>query len=105
MKLSSLTLALVFIILLSASAVAQTDQEPKTEKAKTGWNFGGLPVVAFDSDLGFQYGALLNIFNYGDGSRYPDFDHNLYVEWSRFTKGSGINRIFFDSKRLIPGIR
>lgn len=62
-------------------------------------------MVAFDTDLGFQYGALLNIFNYGDGSRFPDFDHNLYLEVSRFTKGSGINRIFFDSKVLIPGIR
>lgn len=105
MKLTSLTLALVLLVSLSSSVYSQTDQEPKTEKVKTGWNFGGLPVVAFDSDLGFQYGALLNIFNYGDGSRYPDFNHNLYVEWSRFTKGSGINRIFFDSKTLIPGIR
>lgn len=77
----------------------------KEEKVKTGWNFGGLPVVSYDSDLGFQYGALLNLFNYGDGSTYPDFKHNLYLEWSRFTKGSGINRIFFDTKHLIPGIR
>ncbi len=81
------------------------EKTAKEEKVKKGWNFGGLPVVSFDSDLGFQYGALLNLFNYGDGTRYPDFNHNLYLEWSRFTKGSGINRIFFDSKTLIPGIR
>ena len=33
----------------------------KGEIIKTGLNFGPLPVVAFDADRGFQYGALLNI--------------------------------------------
>lgn len=106
MKLKLLSLAISLLVLISTRAYSQTEQgSPKEEKVKTGWNFGGLPVVSFDSDLGFQYGALLNLFNYGDGSMYPDFKHNLYLEWSRFTKGSGINRIFFDSKALIPGIR
>lgn len=106
MKLKLLSLTLSFIVILSTIAISQDEKAaPKEDKVKTGWNFGGLPVVSFDSDLGFQYGALLNLFNYGDGSMYPDFKHNLYLEWSRFTKGSGINRIFFDTKALIPGIR
>ena len=40
-------------------------------KVKTGWTFGALPSVAFDADLGFQGGALANIYYYGDGSQYP----------------------------------
>jgi outer membrane protein assembly factor BamA len=101
---------IVLLIAISFIALGQvlgqaSSEEKKTEKVKKGWNFGGLPVVSFDSDLGFQYGALLNIFHYGDGSTYPQFKHNFYVEWSRFTKGSGINRFFYDSKYLIPGIR
>jgi len=93
------------LAILTLGLYAQDTDEKKTEKVKKGWNVGGLPVVSFDSDLGFQYGALLNFFNYGDGTIYPKFKHNVYLEWSRFTKGSGINRIFFDSKYLIPGIR
>ena len=62
------------------------------EVTKTGWNFGALPTITFDSDLGFQYGALIDLVNYGDGSRYPNYDHHFYFEVSRFTKGSGINR-------------
>lgn len=31
----------------------------KGEIIKTGTNFGPLPVVAFDADRGFQFGALL----------------------------------------------
>jgi len=106
MKFTRIILAISLCILIASSTIAQEESgAKKEEKVKKGWNFGGLPVVSFDSDLGFQYGALLNLFNYGDGTRYPDFNHNLYLKWSRFTKGSGINRIFFDSKTLIPGIR
>jgi len=75
------------------------------EKVKKGWNFGGLPVVSFDSDLGFQYGVLGSIYNYGDGSRYPEYDHYFYVEASRYTKGSGVFRFAYESDRLIKGVR
>lgn len=86
---------------------AQTDSTSKVapdsgEKAKTGLNFGALPAVAFDSDIGFQYGVLGNLFQYGDGTQYPDYRWSLYGEWSRTTKGSGINQLFFDSKYLLP---
>ncbi|MCF8392238.1 MAG: BamA/TamA family outer membrane protein, partial [Bacteroidales bacterium] len=41
----------------------------------------------------------------GDGSRYPKYDHSLYLEWSRTTKGSGIKQFKIDSEKLIPGLR
>ncbi len=72
---------------------------------KTGWNFGALPTITFDTDLGFQYGGLINLYHYGDGSRYPKYDHSLYLEVSRFTKGSGINRLYYDSDKLIKGLQ
>jgi len=72
---------------------------------KTGFGFGALPAVSFDSDLGFQYGAIVNLFDYGDGTAFPRYDHSLYMEWSRYSKGTGINRIMFDSEKLLPGIR
>src|SRR5690554_3751764 len=75
------------------------------EVVKTGWNFGALPSISFDSDLGFQYGALVDFYNYGGGERYPAYEHRLYLEVSRYTKGSGINRFYFDSDRLIRGLQ
>ena len=72
---------------------------------KQGWNFGALPAVTFDTDLGFQYGGLVSLYHYGDGSRYPKYDHSIYLEVSRFTKGSGINRFNYDSDKLIPGLQ
>ena len=84
----------------------QNDSIVKKDKVKSGFNFGALPAVSFDSDLGFQYGLIGNLFNYGDGSYYPDYKWSLYGEWSRTTKGSGTNQLFFDSKYLLPyGLR
>ena len=52
----------------SAWAAAPADTLRKPDRIKKGWNFGALPSVLFNSDLGFQYGLLANIFNYGDSS-------------------------------------
>jgi len=103
------TIFLAFIVFSVLSLHAQDEQkqatEKKDEKVKTGWNFGAVPAVAYDADVGFRYGALANIYNYGDGSRYPKYDHSIYVEWSRTTKGSGNNMFTWDSDQLIPGVR
>lgn len=86
------------------SLFAQNDST-KAKNVKTGWNFGLLPVVSYNSDLGFQYGVLTNFYNYGDGSTFPKYKHSIYAEVSRYTKGSGIYRLFYDSEFLIPKIR
>ena len=93
---------IVSVLLISLLAFSVFAQE---EKVKTGWKFGGaLPAITFDSDLGFQYGALVEFFNYGDGSTYPDYFDHIYTEVSHFTKGSGIYRFMYESNHLIPGV-
>ncbi len=82
-----------------------SQEKEKEEVTKDGLNFGALPTITYDTDLGFQYGALVNLYHYGDGSRYPTYNHSLYFEVSRFTKGSGINRFYYDSDRLIKGLQ
>ena len=87
-----------FLVFAVTGLFAQ-DEAEKKEVTKDGWNFGALPTITYDTDLGFQYGALVDLYNYGDGSRYPKYNHKLYFEVSRFTKGSGINRFYYDSDR------
>lgn len=101
-------LIISLIIILPQTNAQETDKKDKKEKKdkiKKGWNIGALPVISYNSDLGLQYGALVNLYNYGDGSRYPKYDHSLYFEASWYTKGSGIFRFYYDSKELIKGIR
>ncbi len=74
----------------------------KTERKKVGLNWNPLPVIAYNSDIGLQYGILLDLYNYGDGTLYPEYKYSIYSEISRTTKGGGINQLFFDSKYLLP---
>jgi hypothetical protein len=80
-------------------------QASAQEVVKKGINFGPLPAVSYSSDLGFQYGALSDIYWYGDGSKYPDYVWKANVELSHYTKGNTTIHGFFDSKYIIPGIR
>ncbi len=102
-------LALVLILSTSATTIlGQADTSKpveKKDKVKTGWNFGALPAIAYDTDIGFKYGALVNLFYYGDGKQYPKYLHSLYFEWNHTTKGSGTSQFTYDSEYLIPGIR
>ena len=72
---------------------------------KTGYSYGPLPAVSCDSDKGFQYGALLQLYNYGDGSSYPMYKSKWYFEISAFTKGSQMYTIMYDKIELFPGVR
>ena len=64
---------------------AEQNTASDKEIIKTGYNFGPLPAVAFDADKGFQLGALLNIYDFGDGSTYPNTRQQWYFEASDFT--------------------
>lgn len=92
-------------LLVLLAAVIFLSVSGQEKNVKTGWKFGGaLPAITLDSDLGFQYGALVEFYNYGDGSTYPDYFDHTYTEISRFTKGSGIYRFMYESNHLIPGV-
>ena len=81
----------------------------KGEIIKTGINLGPLPVVAFDADRGFQFGALMNIYDFGNGKNYPNPNSQWYIEASAYVKESKIGSYKFilnyDNKTLIPGVR
>ncbi len=103
-RLFSIALLLFFSITLIAQDADSTASK-KEEKVKTGFSLGAVPAVAYNTDIGFLYGAIVNLYWFGDGSRYPKYDHSVYLEWSRTTKGKGINQITYDTDKLIPGIR
>ncbi len=94
--------SLLFFLLAFLSVFPQSESNQITKK---GWNFGALPTITFDTDLGFQYGALVNLYDYGDGTRYPNYNQSLYFEVSRYTKGSGVYRFYYDSDQLIKGLQ
>ena len=93
---------LVTLLLCATACCLSAQDNEKKSIVKQGWNFGPLPVVGWDSDLGFQYGACVDIFNYGNGSNYPSYDYKMNLEASAYTRGSMLFRCYGDFKTLIP---
>jgi len=85
--------------------VIAVEKTGKEDIVKKGISFGPLPVVAFDQDKGFQYGGLLNLYDFADGSHYPHPRQQWYIEASAFTKGTQQYFLTYDAKHLIPGVR
>ena len=93
------SVSLILTLYLSSCTLHAQDT---TRHIRKGWTFGVLPSVAYDADLGLQYGALTNIYYFGDGSTYPEYLHSFYAEAAYTTKHFGIFRFSYDSKYLIP---
>ena len=110
-------LAVSAILLVSFNASATTKEEKaevkkeatpadtKKQTIKKGWNFAPFPSIGYNSDTGFQIGALCEIFDYGDGSTYPGYRHKFNVDLSWTTKDQVKLHFFYDSKYLIPKVR
>lgn len=103
---ASLLAALTACLFTSSTAAAGTGTEqPDSTGTKRGYSFLALPLAAFDADKGIQYGAFANLFDYGDGSLYPNYASKTYFEASLFSKGSQQYFLMYDNKKLIPGVR
>ena len=107
-----ITLGIVlFNTIIGLNVYSQTDSsqtsnsENVEHNKKTGFGFAAIPALAYDSDMGFLYGVIGTIYHYGDGSNYPMYNHKVYLEWSRTTKGSGKNVFQYDNRNLIPNGR
>lgn len=72
----------------------------------SGWHVNALPIVSYNSDLGFQIGATADIYDYGKRpTLFPDYLHRFHVESSYYTGGQSTVHLDYDSDRLIPGVR
>ncbi len=75
------------------------------EITKKGWNIGPFPSVGFDADKGFLFGAIVNLYDFGDGTNYPDPRQRIQIDGGYYTKGSQYYRAIYDTKHLIPHTR
>ena len=72
---------------------------------KTGYSFVPFPLAGFDGAKGLLFGGLMNVYNFGDGSTYPNPKSSSYLEVSGYTGGSKTFVASFDSGSLLSGVR
>lgn len=95
----------IFIFLLSLllePVIAQPDSSRADKKfAYKRFTWGIIPAAAFDSDLGFKYGAVINLFDHGSHHKPSLFDQYFYIKLTNTTKGTLNAQAVFESKSLI----
>ena len=85
----------VFIAILITSSFIFAEQ-----KERTGWGWGGVPALNYNTDDGFGYGILLDLFNYKDGGYSPCyFKINPIIFFT--TGGKQDHTLFFDAPYLL----
>jgi len=94
----------MLLALLGSLAFAQDDPPPPAEEApiaepanpwdKTGFGFGGLPAINYNSDSGFGYGVLASVYKYDGGTAPYKWSTTLLLY--KTTKNVHVHRIDFD---------
>jgi hypothetical protein len=72
---------------------------------KSRYSFGVIPALAFDSDLGFKYGAVVNLFDYGATKFPPHYEQYLFIKLTNTTKGTLNLQALLESETLIKKAR
>ena len=91
-----LTVGAMLLTLFGASPLrAQESTGP------TGWEPTGLPALNYDSDEGFGYGVLFELYNYGDGG-YSPYRFTIQPTVFLTTGGRREFSLFFDAPHWLP---
>ncbi len=93
-----------FILFLSISVLPALAGNDK-QISKSGWSLGLLPAFQYNNDLGFMGGALAQVYDYGDGTVYPNYRHKFMANVNVYSRGAKQMILNYDSKYLIPGKR
>ena len=94
------TIALFTSFILSIFSAAA-----KGENTKSGWSLGLMPAFYYNNDLGFSAGALAQVYDYGDGTVFPNYRHKFMANVNIYSRGARQITFDYDSKYLIPGNR
>src|SRR5882672_2530890 len=69
-------------------------------KTAVGWEFVGLPALNYNTDEGFGYGVLAEIYNYGNGLQ--PYKYTIQPTIFLTTKGRRDVVLFFDAPHVLP---
>ena len=95
----------LFAALLMAASPISAKTPASKDIVKTGWNLGLMPAFYYNNDLGFSVGALGQVFDYGDGTVYPNYRHKVMANVNIYSRGAKQIILNYDSRYLIPGKR
>jgi len=103
---------LVTLLFLTVAPLvnAKTDESSASPSSNPAYRSGvkvyPVPIVSYDSDLGWRFGAAADLYNFGKNpSYYPLYKQRLHADASYYLRGKGVFDLNFDTSFLIPRTR
>ncbi len=93
-------IALILFWFFSHYIIAQKNV-PADTQLKAGFSWGVIPALSYDSDLGIKYGAIINLFDFGNGKNYPAYEQYLYLKFTNTTKKTSQLQALLESEKII----
>jgi len=90
----------IFVLAALACAWPSAQSQDPKPKAAVGWEFVGLPALNYNTDEGFGYGVLAEIYNYGNGLQ--PYKYTIQPTVFLTTKGRRDVVLFFDAPHVLP---
>lgn len=88
----------IVALFLILSPLTQANDTVSTKR----YTFGAIPIFSYDPDLGLRYGAVLNVFDYGQDKRTSDYEQYLKLLVFNSTKGTSTASVLYETERLFP---
>ncbi len=89
------------VVAMFLTAPVRSPLHAQESPGPTGWEPTGLPALNYDSDEGFGYGVLFELYNYGDGG-YSPYRFTIQPTVFLTTGGRREFTLFFDAPHLLP---
>lgn len=87
-------------VLLATALCVQTAHAQEHPVPRARWEIAGVPALNYDSDEGFGYGVVAELYRFGPGSDRYRFTLQPTVQLS--TRGRQEISLFMDAPRLLP---
>lgn len=101
-KLQILTLLIIGVIRLPLSGEEDDKlQVTKNKDTDRRFRYGIIPALAYDSDLGLRYGAVINVFDYGSNPENYGYEQHLFLRGTNTSTGSLQLQGLLESSSLI----
>lgn len=84
----------------AAPTLPAAEASPPSQKPRTGWRIQGLPLLNFNSDEGFGYGARAMLVDAGDGT-YAPYRYSVVAQFFQTTRGVATHRLMMDAPRFL----
>lgn len=96
---------ILFFFFFNICLSAHSQIFKKENEIKEGWSFNFLPVLSYDTDVGYEFGLNSVIYNYGKDSVYPRYLQAFILDFSYSTKGAVRQRLKFDTDNMCKDFR